>query len=206
MPTAYGSIYQMFRLFRNFEIKPELYHYEQLMCRNEQAMIILNYSYLAFKTQTIMKKLLFSIFILTSIVISAQETENTEVNTFIDRWHQDAADVNREAYFDKIDEDGIFIGTDATEIWTKPEFYDWAEPQFTNGGRAWDFKAIDRNLYWGKKSNYVWFDELLTFSGGTLRGSGVLLKRKGGWKIMHYVLSLPVPNEKFGAVLKAMDE
>ena len=152
-----------------------------------------------------MKKLLFSILILSSLSVFAQKGDNTKVNNFIDQWHQDAADVNREAYFDKIDDEGIFIGTDAGEIWTKQEFYDWAEPQFTNGGTAWDFKAISRNIYWGEKSDYVWFDELLSFSGGTLRGSGVLKKHKGGWKIMHYVLSLPVPNEKFGAVLKAME-
>ena len=152
-----------------------------------------------------MKKFLFSILILSSFYLFAQKGDNTDVNIFIDQWHQDAADVNREAYFDKIDTDGIFIGTDATEIWTKQEFYEWAEPQFTNGGTAWDFKTIERNIYWGEKSEYVWFDELLSFSGGTLRGSGVLKKRKGSWKIMHYVLSLPVPNEKFSAVLKAME-
>lgn len=152
-----------------------------------------------------MKKLIFSILILSSLFLFAQKGDNTGVNNFIDQWHQDAADVDREAYFDKIDENGIFIGTDATEIWTKQVFYDWAEPQFTNGGNAWDFKAIDRNIYWGGKSDYVWFDELLTFSGGTLRGSGVLKNGKKGWKIMHYVLSLPVPNEKFSAVLKAME-
>ena len=152
-----------------------------------------------------MKKLLCSIFVLSSLYVFAQQGDITAVNNFIDQWHQDAADVNREAYFDKIDDDGIFIGTDATEIWTKQEFYDWAEPQFTQGGSAWDFKSMERNIYWGEKSAYVWFDELLSFAGGTLRGSGVLIKRKKGWKIMHYVLSLPVPNEKFGDVLKAME-
>jgi hypothetical protein len=153
-----------------------------------------------------MKQLILSLLMIASISLFAQKADKTGINEFIDQWHQDAANVDREAYFDKIDEDGIFIGTDATEIWTKQEFYDWAEPQFTNGGKAWDFKAIDRNIYFGKKSNYVWFDELLSFSGGTLRGSGVLVKTKKGWKISHYVLSLPVPNEKFRAVMKAMGE
>ena len=151
-----------------------------------------------------MKQLFFSILMITSVFLFAQEADKADINSFIDEWHQDAANVDREAYFDKIDEEGIFIGTDATEIWTKQEFYDWAEPQFVDGGKAWDFKAIDRNIYFGKKSKYVWFDELLSFSGGTLRGSGVLVKRKKEWKIAHYVLSLPVPNEKFKAVLDAM--
>ena len=153
-----------------------------------------------------MKHLTFILFILISFTLIAQEKKVDEINAFIDQWHLDAANVDREAYFGKIDDEGIYIGTDATEIWTKQEFYDWAEPQFTNGGKAWDFKAIDRNVYPGKKSKYAWFDELLAFSGGTLRGSGVVVKRKDGWKILHYVLSLPVPNEKFRAVMKAMKE
>ncbi|HSG67687.1 MAG TPA: nuclear transport factor 2 family protein [Bacteroidales bacterium] len=153
-----------------------------------------------------MKKLVLSIFMISSVMLYSQETEKKTVNDFIDEWHQDAANVDREAYFGKIDAEGIFIGTDATEIWTRQEFYDWAAPQFADGGKAWDFKAIERNIYFGEKSKYAWFDELLSFSGGTLRGSGVLVKRKDGWKIMHYVLSLPVPNDKFGDVLKAMKE
>jgi len=50
MPTAYDLIYQKFTLLRNIESNPEVYQYEQLMYRNEQVMIILNYSYLALKT------------------------------------------------------------------------------------------------------------------------------------------------------------
>lgn len=140
-----------------------------------------------------------------SVILFAQKQDTASVNRFIDQWHQDAANVDREAYFGKIDEDGIYIGTDATEVWTRREFYNWAEPQFTGKGTAWDFKAIERNIYFGEKSKYVWFDELLSFGkDGILRGSGVLIWRKEGWKIMHYVLSLPVPNESFGDVMKAI--
>jgi len=151
-----------------------------------------------------MKKLIFSLLIICSISLLAQNPKEAGLNEFIDQWHQDAANIDREAYFGKIDTDGIFIGTDASEIWTKQEFYDWAEPQFTGDGKAWNFTAIDRNIYFGEKSKYVWFDELLSFSGGTLRGSGVLVKRKRGWKIMHYVLSLPVPNDRFRAVVDVL--
>lgn len=152
-----------------------------------------------------MKQFFFSMFMLCVFSLSAQKQDDTVINKFIDQWHQDAANVDREAYFGKIDKDGIFIGTDATEIWTWQEFYDWAEPQFTGKGVAWNFKAIDRNIYFGEKSKYVWFDELLSFGkDGVLRGSGVLKKHKNGWKIMHYVLSLPVPNDKFGDVMKVL--
>lgn len=149
-----------------------------------------------------MKNILFTLLLILPILITAQEQE---INTFLDHWHLDAAKADMEAYFDKIDDNGIYIGTDETEIWTKQEFYEWQKPR-TSDGTAWDFKAIDRNIYSEKQTKYVWFDELLSFSGGTLRGSGILVKRENGWKILHYVLSLPVPNEKFSAVLEAMKE
>jgi hypothetical protein len=152
-----------------------------------------------------MKKFSLIVLILAPLLLSAQSKAEKEINTFLDQWHRDAANADMEAYFSKIDDEGIYIGTDKTEIWTKNEFYEWQKPR-TSDGIAWDFKAIDRNIYFGKKSKYVWFDELLSYSAGTLRGSGVLIKRKKGWKIMHYVLSLPVPNEKFSAVIKAMKD
>ena len=150
------------------------------------------------------KHSLFALLIAPLLLLSQSKTEK-EINTFLDQWHKHASNADMEAYFDKIDEEGIYIGTDETEIWTKNEFFEWQKPR-TSDGTAWDFKAIDRNIYFGEKSKYVWFDELLSFSAGTLRGSGVLIKRKDGWKIIHYVLSLPVPNEKFNTVLEAMKE
>ena len=152
-----------------------------------------------------MKQILMTIFLLSSMTMLAQKNDTTVVNEFIDQWHQDASNVDRQAYFDKIDEHGIYIGTDATEIWSKQEFYDWAEPQFTGKGTAWSFKAIERNIYFGENAKYAWFDELLSFgNGGILRGSGVLQYQDGNWTIMHYVLSLPVPNEKFRDVMQVL--
>ena len=37
---------------------------------------------------------------------------------------------------------------------------------------------------------------------GVCRGSGVVKKVNGDWKIEHYVLSLTVPNENINAVVK----
>jgi len=153
-----------------------------------------------------MKNILFLMLIGVPVLLLGQSKAESEINAFLDQWHLDAANVDREAYFGKIDDKGIYIGTDAGEIWTKQEFYEWAEPQFTGDGKAWGFKAIERNVYFGKGITYVWFDELLSFSAGTLRGSGVLIKREDEWKILHYVLSLPVPNEKFRAVMDVINE
>ena len=55
--------------------------------------------------------------------VSAQDTNSSDsvmiasVNTFVDDWHYDASVADIE-YFDKIADDGIYIGTDASELWT----------------------------------------------------------------------------------------
>ena len=141
---------------------------------------------------------------LISCSLSAQDKEKEEINQMLDDWHKAAANADQKAYFDGIDEDGIYIGTDATEIWTKPEFFEWSKPYFDKG-KAWSFKAIKRNIYLSDDRTFAWFDELLQFTGGVFRGSGVLCKKNGQWKLKQYVLSLPVPNEKFKGVMEVIN-
>lgn len=138
-------------------------------------------------------------------IASWAQNEKQVINNFLNNWHQAASDVNQQAYFDFIDDDGIYIGTDSTEIWTKQAFYDWAAPYFDKG-KTWNFKVNSRNIYLSESKIFAWFDELVTNGKITLRGSGVLEKKDIGWKIKHYVLSLPVPNEKFIEVRDVINE
>jgi len=144
------------------------------------------------------KLFLVTMVIFVSVSINAQ-SEKEIIDGLLKDWHQAAADVDQQAYFDFIDKDGIYIGTDSTEVWTKQAFYDWSKPYF-EGGKTWNFKTNSRNIYLPDDKNFAWFDELVTNGKITLRGSGVLTKNEGQWKIKHYVLSLPVPNEKFKEV------
>jgi len=66
------------------------------------------------------------------------------VNAFVDEWHQDAAQA-RPAFFDKIAADGIYIGTDKTERWTREAFREWAKPAFARP-TAWAFTPLHRNI------------------------------------------------------------
>jgi len=109
-------------------------------------------------------------------------------------WHKAAADADFEAYFGLMTDDGVFLGTDATENWQNQEFRDFSKPYFDRG-KAWSFTAVERNIYVGPKGVFAWFDELLDTQMELCRGSGVLKKEKGEWKIAHYVLSIAVPNE-----------
>ena len=63
---------------------------------------------------------------------------------FLDGWHDDAANT-RPAYFDKIAPQGVYIGTDKSEIWTRDQFKAWAKP-FWDRGKAWSFTALRPHL------------------------------------------------------------
>lgn len=123
-----------------------------------------------------------------------QDVEKNALNKTLDAWHQAAAEANFEAYFGLMTEDAVFIGTDATENWRAPEFKEYAKPHFDKG-RAWSFKAVERHIYLDTTGEIAWFDELLDTQMKLCRGSGVLKKVGGEWKIAHYVLSIAVPNE-----------
>jgi len=150
-----------------------------------------------------MIKLFILNFILIPSILSGQDSLKTDINFFLDEWHAAAARADIAAYFEAIDDEGIYIGTDATENWTKQAFYEWSKPYFDKG-KAWSFKAIERNIYFSPDTNLAWFDEKLEASYGMLRGSGVLRFKEGNWKIMHYVLSFPVPNDKFQEFLEIL--
>ena len=104
------------------------------------------------------------------------------------------------AYFDKIAKDGVYIGTDRTELWTRDAFKAWSKRYF-DAKSAWTFKATRRNVYASADKSLIWFDELLdTKNMGPAMASGVLRKTKSGFEIVHYQLSMAVPNAVNGQV------
>ena len=125
-----------------------------------------------------------------------------EVNVILNDWHLAATEANYNSYFGKMDSVAVFIGTDASENWTKKEFSNFSKPYFDKG-KAWDFKTLERNVYVNSDANFVWFDELLNTWMGTCRGSGVLEKKDNTWVIKHYVLSVAIPNDDVQAVIAA---
>ena len=137
--------------------------------------------------------------------IQAQNTEQDKIQTTIDNWHIAAGEANFENYFELLTEDAIFIGTDAAELWNKTEFMAFSKPYFDQG-KAWNFKAIQRNIYLDPSGNVAWFDELLDTWMQLCRGSGVLKKENGKWKIAHYVLSITIPNEEIDPVIALKKE
>ena len=138
--------------------------------------------------------------IVLAINLMAQESTMKEISLLLDSWHSAAANNDQEGYFNMIDDAGIYIGTDSTEIWTREQFYEWSAPFFAQE-KGWAFQKQSRNIYLSEDASMAWFDELLIYGKGTLRGSGVLVKRGKNWRIIHYVLSVPVPNDKYKEVM-----
>ncbi|MEC4003364.1 nuclear transport factor 2 family protein [Flavobacterium sp. SUN052] len=148
-----------------------------------------------------MKKIL--LLLLTSTIVFAQKSEadKTEINTTLNNWHKAAATANFKDYFDVLTDDAIYIGTDATENWNKVQFQAFAKPYFDKG-KAWNFSALERHIYFSKDGKMAWFDELLDTQMKICRGSGVLVKIKNKWFIKHYVLSMTIPNDTTKDVIK----
>lgn len=140
-----------------------------------------------------------------SITLVAQDDEKKNINALLDAWHGAAANANFDSYFDKMTHDGVFIGTDATENWQNEAFRSFSKPYF-NRGKAWSFTAVERNIYIGEDGKFAWFDELLDTQMKLCRGSGILKKENGQWKIAHYVLSIAVPNENVGELIQLKKE
>ncbi|MBX3207098.1 MAG: nuclear transport factor 2 family protein [Labilithrix sp.] len=122
----------------------------------------------------------------------------------LDDWHDAAAKADEERYFGHFAEGGVFLGTDGTERWTVPAFRAYAHPHFAKG-RAWSFRATRREITFA--GDAAWFDEDLdTPNLGPARGTGVLVRdARGAWKIAHYNLSVPIPNERFKAVKELIE-
>jgi hypothetical protein len=127
--------------------------------------------------------------------------EKQKVNETIDAWHKAAADAKFDDYFNLMSDDAVFIGTDPKENWDLKSFKTFAKPYFDKG-KAWNFKAVERHIYFDQTGKIAWFDELLDTQMKICRGSGVLVKKGNEWKIKHYVLSITIPNENTNEVVK----
>ncbi|WP_160136936.1 nuclear transport factor 2 family protein [Chryseobacterium sp. c4a] len=150
-----------------------------------------------------MKKLIavhtLILFLFGFTIVSAQsnkafEKEKSEIGSMLDAFNVAAAKVDYTGYFNFFADESTFIGTDATEVWNKKEFMVWAKPHFDKK-KTWNFTALKRNIHFSKDGKLAWFDELLDTQMKICRGSGVVEKINGQWKVKQYVLSMTIPND-----------
>ncbi len=135
------------------------------------------------------------------------QNETTAVAAFLDSFNATAARADYDGYFALMSEDAVFMGTDATERWTKQEFMVWSKKYFDRG-KAWSFTSIDRHIYFDSSGNLAWFDELLNTQMKICRGSGIVIRNNGSWKVRQYVLSMTIPNSIVDSIvpLKTVQE
>jgi hypothetical protein len=116
----------------------------------------------------------------------------------LDGFHDAAARADEEQYFAHFAPDAVFLGTDASERWDVAAFRAYAHPHFA-GGKAWSFRGVRRTI--AVRGEIAWFEEdLETQNLGPARGSGVLVRSGPRWLIEQYVLSIPIPNQRFREV------
>jgi hypothetical protein len=132
--------------------------------------------------------------------------DSVAIARMMDDWHAAAARADFEGFFGPIAEDGIYLGTDLSERWTKAEFARFSQPYFERG-KAWSFRPYDRRVYFSADGRTAWFEEKLDTWMGECRGSGVLRKHPGpklSWQIVHYDLAVAVPNKAIERYLKVL--
>ena len=116
----------------------------------------------------------------------------TPVNQVLDDFHKAASEADEDRYFRHFTSDAVFMGTDASERWDVPTFRAYAHPFFVED-KGWTFTPQSRNV--AMHGDVAWFDEVLeSASYGECRGTGVLRREGGTWKIAQYNLTIPIPN------------
>ncbi|HEX8172627.1 MAG TPA: nuclear transport factor 2 family protein [Thermoanaerobaculia bacterium] len=144
-----------------------------------------------------------ALLLLTACATSATP-DAASVDRTLDAWHAAAARADEPAYFGAMAPEFVFLGTDATERWDRTSFRNFAHPYFAKG-TAWTFVPRDRHVIFSPRGDVAWFDEKLdSKSYGECRGSGVLRRDGGEWKIAHYNLTIPIPNELAKSIVETI--
>ena len=127
--------------------------------------------------------------------LAGQDDPRSDVSATLDALHEAASQADFDRYFGLYAGEAVFLGTDATERWTREEFMDYTKARFDTGA-GWTYRVLERHIAIAPGGRTAWFDERLENANlGETRGSGVLVMEGGGWKVAQYNLTIPIPNE-----------
>ncbi len=125
----------------------------------------------------------------------ASDAVRRQVDAVLTDFHDAASKADMARYFSHFTDDFVFFGTDASERWPLEQFRAFCDPIFARG-RGWTYSTLERNIFVSPTGETAWFDERLANEKyGECRGTGVLVKHAGGWKLAQYNLVIPVPND-----------
>ena len=147
--------------------------------------------------------IILTLFLSIAAVADNQDSELDAVNKVLDDFHDAAAQGDKQRYLDHLTEDGVFLGTDEWERWPKhPDFTDYVGSRFKDGV-GWNYKSVERMVSFSVSADIAWFDEVLfSENNGRFRGTGVLSRQDGSWKVAHYAMSFLVLNENWEEVIE----
>jgi len=149
-------------------------------------------------------KLQLSLFLIMTLCLSgfAYSADVDDIGKVLDNFHDAAAHADKDRYLGLMTDDAVFMGTDEWERWPKhPDFTDYVDGRFKNGG--WSYKSVERQIRVADSDDIAWFDEVVfSESNGRFRGTGVLTRQNGTWKIAHYAMSFLVLNENWEEVVE----
>ncbi len=127
--------------------------------------------------------------------LAGQDDVRDDVSATLDALHEAASEADFDRYFSLYAREAVFLGTDATERWTREEFMDYTKARF-DAGTGWTYHMLERHIAIAPGGRTAWFDERLENANlGETRGSGVLVMEDGNWRIAQYNLTIPIPNE-----------
>lgn len=143
--------------------------------------------------------MLFSV----NVLANDRETELMSVGAVIDSFHDAAAHGDKARYLDQLSDDAVFMGTDEWERWPKhPDFVAYVNSRFRDGS-GWTYQSVERTINISESSDIAWFDEVIVSEpNGRFRGTGVLRRQDGKWKIAHYAMSFLILNENWDDVVE----
>lgn len=121
------------------------------------------------------------------------------VESVLDEIHATAAKGDWKHYFPHFAKDSIFLGTDASERWSKSQLQHYA----SLAPNGWTYQPKERHVFLAGNGKVAWFDEKLwSPKYGEMRGTGVLVKFGNTWKLEQYSLLKPIPNNLFAKVVE----
>lgn len=136
--------------------------------------------------------------LLTSL-LAGQGGDVAAIGAVLDDLHRAAAAADEARYFAHFAPDAVFLGTDPGERWTLGAFRRYAHPHFSQG-KGWTYVPRP-GRHVTVEGELAWFDEILDSARyGACRGTGVLRRVDGEWRVAQYSLTFLVPNRLAGRV------
>ncbi len=130
------------------------------------------------------------------------EEPRQAVAAVLNTLHQKASEADYDGYFALFSEHAVFLGTDREEYWPIDTFKAYTRERFATGA-GWTYHPIERFVH--VNGDTAWFEERLHHARyGETRGTGVLVRKHGAWRVAQYNLTLPIPNDLFVDVAEAI--